>query len=518
MKSVALRKLAASACLAASLGSPANLTAQTGEPRARKFDEYTEGIGSSEVRWARNHDEQGKEIKRRLTLYAAELRRAGARPYAIIYGPRVVEWEIYNRSIAGMRAGALWEATGLGVDWRQINWVNGGFREEAATELWIVPPGAQPPCPTPSARPEEVAYCPFVRVGGLAYLPRPGGPVEFKAIVESNDKKIQPTYAWQVSRGRITSGQGTDAITVELPADYVGEVVARVVVGGFSLECPAESTASLKRTAVGLRNYLFDSFGNIHSGDTKARLDNLSYTLDHNPALQVHVVIYGARTGPRDQALRRAEWIRDYLVNARGLDPSRLITVDGGHRDELSGELWLSVAGAGAPPVRPTVDESFARPLPPRRTSGRRLNHAQTTAPAQPACELPPSRKLDEYVAPGGDEQARLDNFLAVLKGEPEEVKGFVVAYAGRAARAGEALRRADAAKQHLIDKGPSYNSYNPRLNTLDCGRREQTTVELWLTPVGAAPPVCSPTLRPTATPTVGASRQARPAARRSKN
>ena len=516
-KSVAARKLTAVvACLAAALCQHAAATAQTDGPRARKFDEYTVGIGSHEPRWARNYEEQSKELKRRLTLYAAELRRAGARPYAITYGPRVVEWEIYNRSIAGMRAGALWEVTSLGVDWRQINWVNGGFREEAATELWIVPPGAQPPCPTPSVRTGEVAHCPFVGVGGSAYVPSPGGAVGFKAIVRSNDGKIRPTFAWEVSRGRIASGQGTDAITVELAAGEVGYVVARLQVGGFSLECPVESVASFARTAVGLGHFLFDEFGDIPSGDTKARLDNLAVTLSEDPTLQVHVVAYGARTGPRGQALRRAQWIRDYLVNTRGLDPSRIVTLDGGHRDELSGELWLSPPGSGAPPARPTVDESFVRPSPGRAKAGRRFSHAQPAGQGPPACDLPPSRKLDEYGELGREaEKSRLDKFASALESEPEDVKGFIIAYAGRAAPRGEALRRADSAKQHLTDKNAMINT---RLNTLDCGRRESAAVELWLTPVGGAPPACAPTIRASAPAASGASPRTPPAARRSKN
>lgn len=80
---------------------------QTAVPQAKKFDEFTEGIGSRVLRWLKNYEEQDKELKIRFARYARELRRVGARPYAITYSPRVVEWEIYNRSIAGMRAGAL---------------------------------------------------------------------------------------------------------------------------------------------------------------------------------------------------------------------------------------------------------------------------------------------------------------------------------------------------------------------------------------------------------------------------
>lgn len=342
-------------------GFPPSARGQTPEPVARKFDEFTVGAGSPALRWLRNHDEQSKELKARLARYAAQLRREGARPYAITYSPRVVEWEIYNRSVAGMRAAELWQITGSGFDWKHINWVNGGFREVATTELWIVPHGAQPPCPTPTVRSEDVVYCPSVYVGGPAYVPRPGGPVEFKAVVKANEKKIQPTFAWSVLRGEIVGGQGTDTIVVEVPAGVLGDVVAKVEVGGYSLECPIESTAAIGRTTVGLSHFKFDEFGHIHTGDTKARLDNLAFTLQNDPSLQVHIVVYGGRVGPREQARRRADWMKDYLVMGRGMEPERIITIDGGYREESSGELWLSVRGTGAPTPAPTIDKSYVR-------------------------------------------------------------------------------------------------------------------------------------------------------------
>lgn len=36
--------------------------------------------------------------------------------------------------------------------------VDGGFREDMTFELWIVPPGAEPPAPSPTVRPEDVQF------------------------------------------------------------------------------------------------------------------------------------------------------------------------------------------------------------------------------------------------------------------------------------------------------------------------------------------------------------------------
>ena len=351
------------ACLLVAGAWPPPARGQAPQPAARKFDEFTEGF--PRPRWYSSSyaEIEDKRLKERFRLYAAQLRKEGARPYAITYGPRVVEWEIYNRSVAGSRAADLWEyLTPLGFDWQQINWVNGGFREQAATELWVVPPGAQPPCPTPTVRPEEVAYCPQVYAGGNVYVPAPSGPLSFKARLYVNNSRVMPTFAWQVSQGRIVEGQGTDEIAVELPAGASGLVVARVEVHGFSLECPAESSAAFAKTTVGVSHFKLDEFGDIRMGDTKARLDNFAVELQANPSLQAHLVVYGARLGPRGQAARRAAQLKNYLVQTRGMDPSRIFTVEGGFRTELSGELWLSPSGSPPPPMRPTVDEGYVTP------------------------------------------------------------------------------------------------------------------------------------------------------------
>lgn len=127
---------------------------------------------------------------------------------------------------------------------------------------------------------------------------------------------------------------------------------------------------------------------------------------------------------------------------------------------------------------------------------------ARAGAPEERArdCGLPErSRKVDEFGDVSGDEEkSRLERLAVALNAEVEDTKAFIIGYAGRSGRAGEALTRADRAKQLLVEKSFSYNT---RLNTLDCGRREAASTQLWITPPGASPPPCSPTLDPTPTP-----------------
>ena len=337
------------------------LFAQATELKARKFDEFTIGIGGPRSWWISNVNEQEKEMKTRLLRYARQLRRERARAYIIGYSPRIVEWAIYNRSYGEMRAGQARERLSALFDYRRITSVDGGFRDIATTELWIVPKGAQPPQPTPTVRPEEVSHCPFVRVIGLPYVPKPIGPLEFKAMIEVNDEKLRPRFAWTVSQGQIIRGQATDTINVELPVDASGAIVATVNVIGYSLECPVEITNATVKTTVGISHFLFDEFGKIHCEDEMVRLDNLAVTLQNNPTLQVHVVLYGGRVGYRNEALARAARMKSYLVQTRGIEAERVITIDGGYRNELSGELWLSLRGTEAPVTMTAVDRKYVK-------------------------------------------------------------------------------------------------------------------------------------------------------------
>ena len=43
-----------------------------------------------------------------------------------------------------------------GVDVRRLVFINGGYRDEDFIEIWICPPGAKPPQPTPTVKPSDV--------------------------------------------------------------------------------------------------------------------------------------------------------------------------------------------------------------------------------------------------------------------------------------------------------------------------------------------------------------------------
>jgi len=104
-------------------------------------------------------------------------------------------------------------------------------------------------------------------------------------------------------------------------------------------------------------------------------------------------------------------------------------------------------------------------------------------------------RKFDEYSdLPFEDEKARLDNFAIHLRqSEPKSV-GYIIVYAGRRARVGEAKTRAERAKRYLVNV---VGIASKRIVTIDGGHREQLETELYAVPPDLSAPTPNPTIGP---------------------
>ena len=184
-----------------------------------------------------------------------------------------------------------------------------------------------------------------------------GQPATFTANVTGGDPNVSATYNWSVSAGTITSGQGTPSITVDTTGQGGTAITATVNVGGYPPECTttASCTTTPTRRAVAR---LFDQYGNIAFNDEKARLDNFAIQLQNEPGSQGYIIAYAGRRARANEAQARADRAKDYLVNTRGVDPGRIVTVDGGYREDLTVELWIVPTGATPPSASPTLQQS----------------------------------------------------------------------------------------------------------------------------------------------------------------
>jgi hypothetical protein len=199
-------------------------------------------------------------------------------------------------------------------------------------------------------------------------------------------------YTWSTTGGRIT-GDGAN-VSWDLSGVQPGTYTASVEVDdgcgciAFSsttvtverCECELIPTPTPSPTPSPEESPLpppsptqFDTYGRIARNDEKARLDNFAIQLQNDPGTQGYIIAYGGRRGPAGEAQTRADFAKNYLVNSRGIDPGRLVTVDGGFREEATTELWLVPGGATPPTASPNVDASEVQTTrPPRRAPRRR--------------------------------------------------------------------------------------------------------------------------------------------------
>jgi hypothetical protein len=118
---------------------------------------------------------------------------------------------------------------------------------------------------------------------------------------------------------------------------------------------------------------------------------------------------------------------------------------------------------------------------------------------------ITPPKRFDEFPSVAhDDDKARFDNLAIELQNSPGST-GYIIAYAGRNSRAGEAERMAARAVEYLTTtRGISRD----RVITINGGYRDVNSFEMWLVPQGASPPTPTPTVTPD---------QIRPSTRRSR-
>jgi hypothetical protein len=103
----------------------------------------------------------------------------------------------------------------------------------------------------------------------------------------------------------------------------------------------------------------FDEYSSILWGDEKARLNNVAIQLQRERAdLVIYLVAYGGRRACVGEARARALRAKNYLVGKRGIPSGRVVSIDGGYRDEQMVEIWVLPRGFGEPYPAPTVDKS----------------------------------------------------------------------------------------------------------------------------------------------------------------
>jgi hypothetical protein len=199
--------------------------------------------------------------------------------------------------------------------------------------------------------------CPVTQVScpDMVYI---NDKLQISADVRGGDPKGTQTFNWSVSAGSIESGQGTASIVVSTKGLSDGEsVTATVEVGGYDRDCGYGQIASSCTTSVMKKAEArkLDEYGKLTPKEENEKLDRFTNELQMDPTSQGYVIAYGGRASRAGDAQKAADRAKDYLVNKRGLDPGRIVTVNGGYREQPAIELWVVPSRAPLPKPTPTV-------------------------------------------------------------------------------------------------------------------------------------------------------------------
>lgn len=201
--------------------------------------------------------------------------------------------------------------------------------------------------------------CATIEIDGLSEVD-PGTVLVFNARIAGPIHTTKPEFKWTVSAGTITSGQGTEIITVDTTGLGGQDVTATAELNGAPPGCKgsASRTAKIKPPPIGCGRP-FDEYGDISFEDEQARLDNFAIQISNELLSTGHILMFAGRETFENETAQRLARAKSWIVDVRGIDRNRIVTVDCGFAPEL--RIQLSIVPVGASP--PSCDASFAIPF-----------------------------------------------------------------------------------------------------------------------------------------------------------
>lgn len=258
--------------------------------------------------------------------------------------------------------------------------------------------------------------------------------------------------------------------------------------------CFAQAARAQSDTPPALK---FDEFGDELPTSVAARLDNFANALQERPGTRGFIIVYRSHRDLPGISGRHMNWMRDYLINSRGLPPERVVGVDGGDASCLVHEFWIVQPGATPKPR----DDAYPRHLH-DTDAARKFDEYLFTVPE------------DEIVSYSTDYEAGLEGFAGALRKEPRS-RAYLIAYEwyrverseeedGRGRKRtsrrvyidppGTALRALRLYKAELVKK---HGIAASRVRLLHGGHRKWRRMELWIVPPGEHAPVPTPNAFP---------------------
>ena len=177
-------------------------------------------------------------------------------------------------------------------------------------------------------------------------MPQPGEPIIFTANVQNFDEE-KIIYNWTLKGGKIINGQGTQTITVEMPARSFESLTATVEVKGLPEGCAniASETTSGDPPPEAAK---IDEFSGSISKIEKTRIDSIVKRVEYDPNAQLFILIGTKKTSSTQTIIKREREISKIFV-AENAIPAERITIIKVVSEENIVQFWLVPAGATPP-------------------------------------------------------------------------------------------------------------------------------------------------------------------------
>jgi hypothetical protein len=226
---------------------------------------------------------------------------------------------------------------------------NGRMRYLILTVLFLV---LQPASYVAQKRSRGPA-CPSIKVECPEHVD-PGNMMVCSAFISGLDDVSGLKFSWTVSRGVITKGKDSDSIVVDPTREYPGVILATVEVKGLPRSCAKTASSHSMFYVRESSSTKIEEYGDVVLEVEQNYLDLLAQRLRDDPGAMPWIIAYAGRAAYENEAIERAEQAKRYLVEKHGIEPRRVVVVDGGFREVRSVELWLAEQGA--------LNDPFATP------------------------------------------------------------------------------------------------------------------------------------------------------------
>jgi len=198
--------------------------------------------------------------------------------------------------------------------------------------------------------------CPTYELPGNTPIIIRAEVVGTKQLDEQELKRI--VFKWELSQGKLL-GQGTGQVTLDLsgiPKDRTNCVDLKLEVEGAPPYLEREKTCKLRIDPKCTEPALLDEYGSVSSKEELRHLDHFANYLSNAGSESIsYLISYAGRSACIYEAQWRVDRAKEYLVEKHKVSKNRIVTVDGGVRENWSVDLFLQRDGGCGPLPSPTL-------------------------------------------------------------------------------------------------------------------------------------------------------------------